>query len=185
VSERERQVRWDDPRRAIAFAIEHRLSGLEFLRAMQRGEVPRPPVALLIGFEIDEVESGRVVFGLQPAEHHYNPNGVVHGGIAAALLDTVAGCAVTTLLPFGETCATLELKVNYIRSLTAASPRVRAEGSVLHRGQRSAVAEAKLLLPGGKLAAHATSTLMIFPPDQSHGRVAAGVPDATGIGERP
>ncbi|MBP1644262.1 MAG: hypothetical protein H6Q03_2931, partial [Acidobacteria bacterium] len=29
-------------------------------------------------------------------------------------------------------------------------------------------AEGRLELPGGKLAAHATSTLMIFPPEELH-----------------
>jgi uncharacterized protein (TIGR00369 family) len=168
VSDHERHVRWRDPREAIAAAVAGRLSGIDFMAGMMRGEVPYPPLGVLLGFEIDVVEPGRVVFGLQPGEHHYNPNGVVHGGVAAALLDTVTGCAVTTLLPFGTTCATLELKVNYIRSLTANSPRLVAEGTVLHHGKRSAVAEGKLLLPGGKLAAHATSTLMIFPPEEVH-----------------
>jgi len=172
----ERHVRWSDPKEAVAIAVERQLSGLEFLRAMQRGEVPFPPLGVLLGFEIDEVEPGRVVFALQPGEHHYNPNQVVHGGVAAALLDTVTGCAVTTLLPFGSTCATLELKANYIRSLTAASPRLRAEGTVIHLGRRSALAEGKLLLPDGKLAAHATATLMIFGAEERHGgaRPAAG-----------
>ncbi len=165
---RQRTMRWRDPREALAVAAERRLSGLDFLRAMAAGEVPRPPIGVLLDFTLDEIEPGRVVFGLQPAEFHYNPNGVVHGGVAAALLDTVTGCAVTTLLPFGVTCATLELKVNYIRSLTVASPRLRAEGTVLHRGRRSALAEGKLLLPDDKLAAHATATLMIFSPEERH-----------------
>jgi uncharacterized protein (TIGR00369 family) len=168
VSEHERHVRWRDPREAIAAAVAGRLSGLDFLRGMMAGEIPYPPLGVLLGFEIDVIEPGRIVFGLQPGEHHYNPNGVVHGGVAAALLDTVTGCAVTTLLPYGTTCATLELKVNYIRSLTASSPRLTCEGTVIHHGKRSAVAEGKLLLPGGKLAAHATSTLMIFPPEEVH-----------------
>jgi len=163
-----RTVRWADPREILRRAVERQLSGLDFLRAMRDGEIPAPPVGALLGFEIDEVEEGRVVFGLQPGEHHYNPNGVVHGGVAAMLLDTVTGCAVMTRLPFGMTCATLELKVNYIRSLSARSPRVTAEGTVLDLGRRSAVAEGKLLLPDGRLAAHATSTLMVFPPEEVH-----------------
>lgn len=167
--EHERTVRWADPREAVRRAIEGRLSGLEFLRAMRDGAIPSPPVGVLLGFEIDVVEPGRVVFGLQPAEHHYNTNGVVHGGVAAALLDTVTGCAVMTELPFGTNCATLELKVNYIRSLGAGSPRLSCIGTVIHLGRRSAVAEGRLELPDGRLAAHATSTLMIFAPEEAHG----------------
>ncbi len=168
--EHERTVRWSDPREAARRAIEQRLSGLELLRAMQAGRIPQPPVGVLLGFEIDTVEPGRVVFGLQPAEHHFNPNGVVHGGVAAALLDTVTGCAVISELPFGTTCATLDLKVNYIRSLDASSPRLACIGTVIHLGRRSAVAEGRLELPDGRLAAHATSTFMIFPPEEAHGQ---------------
>jgi len=170
VAQHERKVRWADPREAARLAVERRMSGLEFMSAMMRGEVPYPPLGVLLGFEVDVVEEGRIVFGLQPGEHHYNPNGVVHGGVAATLLDTATGCAVMTRLPFGSTCATLELKVNYIRSLTEGSPRLSCEGTVLHLGRRSAVAEGRLLLPDGKLAAHATATLMIFAPEEEpHG----------------
>jgi len=167
-AERERRVRWQDPTLAGQFAVDHRLSGLEFLRAMSDGRVPPPPVAVLLGFELDEVEAGRVVFGLQPEEFHDNPNGVMHGGVAAALLDTVAGCAVTSMLSFGVTCATLELKVNYLRSVAAGAGRLSAEGTVLHLGRRSALAEAKLWSAERKLTAHATATLMIFPPEEVH-----------------
>lgn len=163
-----RSVRWSDPREAVRVALERHLSGLEFLLAMKAGEIPPPPIGVLLGFELEHAEEGRVVFGIQPAEHHYNPNGVVHGGVAAALLDTVTGCAVMTRLPRGVTCATLELKVNYIRSLTASSPRLACVGTVLHLGRRSALAEGRLELPDGRLAAHATSTLMIFPPEELH-----------------
>ncbi len=165
---RSRSVTWADPRELIRATVEGELSGLEFLRGMIAGRIPPPPIGVLLGFEILEADAGRVLFALQPAEHHYNPNGVVHGGVAAMLLDTVTGCAVTSMLPYGVTCATLELKVNYIRSLSERSPRVEAIGTVLHLGRRSAVAEGKLLLPDGKLAAHATSTLMVFPPDEVH-----------------
>ena len=50
----------------------------------------------------------------------------------------ITGCAVITELPFGTNCATLELKVNYIRSLGAGSPRLSCIGTVLHLGRRSA-----------------------------------------------
>jgi uncharacterized protein (TIGR00369 family) len=168
VSGHGRSVTWADPALAMRLALERNLGGFEFLDAMRRGEIPPPPVGVLLGFEIDVVERGRVVFGIQPGEHHYNPNGVVHGGVAAALLDTVTGCAVMSLLPAGMTCATVELKLNYIRSLTASSPRLACVGTVLHLGRRSALAEGKLELPDGRLAAHATATMMIFPPDELH-----------------
>ena len=164
---RTRTVTWRDP--AETWRLARGMSGLEFLSAMRDGEIPPPPVAALVGMEIDAVERGRVVFAFRPAEFHFNPNGVVHGGIAALVCDTACGCAVTTELPVGDTCATLEIKVNYIRPVGPGAPRLTCEGSILHLGRRSAVAEARLTDPEGRLIAHATSTLMVFSPEEPHG----------------
>lgn len=163
---RERTVRWHDPAEIRRFGAGR--SGIDFLRGMRDGEIPPPPIALLLGMEVESVEPGRVGFALQPAEFHFNPNGVVHGGVAAILCDTACGCAVTTALPPGGTCATLEIKVNYIRPIGDGAPRLRCEATALHIGRRSAVAEARLIDPDGKLYAHATSTLMVFPPEEPH-----------------
>ena len=67
------------------------LSGIEYLKAIAAGEIPPPPIAVLLGFELVEVEEGRAVFAVTPGEYHYNPIGVVHGGLAATLLDSVDG----------------------------------------------------------------------------------------------
>jgi acyl-coenzyme A thioesterase PaaI-like protein len=42
---------------------------------------------------------------------------------------------------------------------------LRAEGHVIHSGSRVATADARLLDSSRRLYAHATSTLMILPPD--------------------
>jgi acyl-coenzyme A thioesterase PaaI-like protein len=70
-------------------------SGIEFLEAIGRGELPRPPIGELMGFLPIECEPGRVVFQGTPGPQHYNPLGSVHGGYAATLLDSCVGCAVT------------------------------------------------------------------------------------------
>jgi len=55
--QRERIIRWDDP---LALAEAGRtISGLEFLDAMLRGELPLPPNFLLIDFSLDRIEDGR------------------------------------------------------------------------------------------------------------------------------
>jgi uncharacterized protein (TIGR00369 family) len=158
--ERTRIVTWEDP-----LATAHAgaaLSGIEFLRAVARGEIPAPPIALLLGFTLDEVEEGRVVFTAEPGEHHYNPIGVVHGGLAATLLDSAMGCAVHSRLPRGRGYTTLEIKVNYVRAIKRDSGRLRAEGQVVHVGGRVATAEGRLVDAGGELYAHATTTCMLL-----------------------
>jgi uncharacterized protein (TIGR00369 family) len=157
---RTRIVTWEDPLATAQAGVA--LSGIEFLRAVARGEIPPPPIALLLGFTLAEVEEGRVVFTAEPGEHHYNPIGVVHGGLAATLLDSAMGCAVHSRLPEGRAYTTLEIKVNFVRAIRRDSGRLRAEGQVVHMGGRVATAEGRLVDATGQLYAHATTTCMLF-----------------------
>ncbi|HEY8325056.1 MAG TPA: PaaI family thioesterase [Ktedonobacterales bacterium] len=162
---RERTIHWEDPMATPREAARHGLSGLEFLRAIRDGELPPPPIAALMGMTLATVEEGRVIFTVEPAEYHYNPIGVVHGGLAATLLDSAMGCAVQTLAPVGVAYTTLELKVNYVRALRSGMGVVSGEATVLHFGRQVALAEARVIGPDGKLYAHATSTCLIIRTD--------------------
>jgi uncharacterized protein (TIGR00369 family) len=157
---RTRTISWEDP--LVSARAGTTLSGIDYLRAIAQGKIPPPPIARLLGFDIEEVEEGRVVFTAEPGEHHYNPIGVVHGGLAATLLDSAMGCAVHSRLPQGRGYTTLEIKVNYVRAITRESGRLRAVGTVVHMGGKIATAEARLLDGEGRLCAHATTTCMLF-----------------------
>jgi uncharacterized protein (TIGR00369 family) len=157
---RTRTITWEDPR-ALAHAASG-LSGLKYLQKIVAGELPPPPIGVLMDFRIAELSEGRAVFLVNPAEYHYNPIGVVHGGLAATLLDSAMGCAVHSTLPAGAGYTTLEIKVNYIRPMSAETGEVRCEANIIHVGGRTATAEGKVLDQGGKLYAHGTTTCMIF-----------------------
>ena len=159
---RSRTITWEDPR-ALAKAAAG-LSGLEYLRKIVAGELPPPPIGVLMNFLISELSEGRAVFVVEPAEYHYNPIGVVHGGVAATLLDSAMGCAVHSTLPAGATYTTLEIKVNYIRPMTADTGKVRCEANTIHVGGRTATAEGKIVDDKGRLYAHGTTTCIIFRP---------------------
>ena len=159
--DRSREYSWSDPM-AIAESARGR-SGIEFLRALVRGDVPPPPIAVTLGFEIVSVDEGHVVFTVTPGEHLYNPIGVVHGGVAATMLDTVTGCAVHTTLPAGTAYTSLDLSVKYLRPLTADTGPVRGIGRVINRGRRTALAEGELRDAADRLLAHGTSSCMLFP----------------------
>lgn len=135
--------------------------GLAQLRAMLDGEL-KAPMGQTIGFELVEVERGRVVFEGAPDRKVYNPLGAVHGGYAATLLDSACGIATHSALGPNRGHTTLELKVSYLRGLTEDSGTVRATGRVLSTGRRVAFAEAELRDGEGRLCATATSTLLVF-----------------------
>ena len=153
-------VTWQDPM-PIAQAGRS-MTGIEFLRAIRDRKLPSPPIAMLLGFDLVEVESGHAVFEITPGERHYNPIGVVHGGLAMTLLDSCMGCAVQTHMPAGQTYTTLEAKTNLVRAITAETGKLRAIGKTLHVGKRMATAEGRLEDAAGKLYAHATTTCIVL-----------------------
>jgi uncharacterized protein (TIGR00369 family) len=139
------------------------MAGLDYMRALVAGELPRPPIAVVMNMGPIELEEGRVVFAGEPGEEHYNPIGMVHGGYAATILDSALGCAVHTTLPAGAGYTSLGLEVKYLRPIDRDTGRVLCEGVVVHRGRHQATAEARLTAEdSGKLLASGTSTLMIF-----------------------
>lgn len=148
--------------------------GLAQLKAMLSGGL-RAPMGKTLGFEMVEVERGRVVFEGKPDRSVYNPLGGVHGGYAATLLDSACGIAAHSTLGPNRGHTTLELKVSYLRGLSEDSGTVRATGRVVSAGRRVAFAEAELHDGNGRLCATATSTLLLFdtePPAGGSGPIA-------------
>jgi acyl-coenzyme A thioesterase PaaI-like protein len=73
------------------------MSGLEFVQGLVDGTLPLNAMAQTLGYDIVEVSRGRVVAAAEPHAGHLNPAGTVHGGLAAALLDSCMGlCANNT-----------------------------------------------------------------------------------------
>jgi uncharacterized protein (TIGR00369 family) len=159
--ERSRLVTWEDP--LIGAELAKTMSGLEYMRALIAGSIPPPPIVNLMNMTAVSAEPGTVVFTCEPNESHYNPIGTVHGGLVCTLLDSVAGCAVQTTLPAGQGYTSLEIKVNYLRPVTAATGILTAVGVVTKPGRRAAFADCTVTDPEGRLVATASSTLLVFP----------------------
>ncbi|GAY10262.1 PaaI family thioesterase [Pseudonocardia sp. N23] len=162
---RSRTYEWGDPRLTAAAARVD--DGLTFLRRIAAGELPSPPIVDTLGITLVSVDAGRVEFGLEPAEYHYNPIGSVHGGVYATLLDSAAACAVQSRLPAGAYYTSLDLTVKFLRPITDGTGPVRCVGEVLQLGGRTALAQSQLLDGADRLLAHATSSCMIFRPATS------------------
>lgn len=146
----------------VASEDARQMTGLEAMQAMVEGRLPQAPIARIVQMRLIEVAPGLAVFEGRPCEDFYNPLGTVHGGWPATLLDSCMGCAVHTTMAAGERYTTLELKVNYIRSVVADSGTVRAEGRVIHRGGRTATADGRLVGHDGTLHAHGSTTCIIL-----------------------
>jgi uncharacterized protein (TIGR00369 family) len=138
------------------------LSGLDVLELMAAGELPPPPIADLLGMQLDEVGPGFATFTLEPDARMLNPIGSIHGGVAATILDSCMGCAVHSTLEPGLGYTTAQLNLHYLRAMQPGMGRVRATGTVLHRGRTQATAEAKLHDDTGRLLAHGTTVCLIL-----------------------
>lgn len=153
---------WVSPREVLREASQ--MSGIEVMRAVASGELPPPPIAVLMQFAPVEVEDGRVVFQCTPSEAHYNPIGTVHGGLACTFLDTLVGCAAHTTLPAGVGYTSIDLNVSYLRNILDTSGPLTGTGTVVKRGSRVIFAEGSIVDKDGKLVATGTSSLLVIAP---------------------
>lgn len=94
------------------------MSGLEFVQGLVDGSLPLNSMAQTFGYDIAEAENRRVVVTAVPSGSHLNPARMVHGGVAATLLDTCMGLAVHSTLEKGVSQTTLEFKISLLRPIT-------------------------------------------------------------------
>ena len=165
MNDRTRTYSWSDPLALLDRS--QGLSGLELIRAIASGDLPQPPIAETLGFTLVEASRGEAVFECEPGEHHYNPIGTVHAGLASTLLDSAMGCAFVTTADAGVRWTTLELKVNFTRAITRETGRIRCVGRVVHPGRTVATTEGRVEDANGKLLAHGTGTILVLPRDGS------------------
>jgi uncharacterized protein (TIGR00369 family) len=152
---RSRNVTWTDPMVALQQAAS--MSRDELLAALTSGDLPRPPIAHLLDFDVREATPGRSVLVLRPGEYLYNVLGVVAGGVAATVLDAAMWIAMQTSLPEQTIARTVSMNVNLVAPLTTAAGEVLAEGKAVHVGRTTGTAEGWLTDADGKLYAHATA----------------------------
>ena len=148
----------DLPSRDVILAM----SGLEFMQGILSGVISNPPIGETLGYCLDHVEDGRVVFRGTPTFATMNPMGTVHGGWYGTLLDSAMACAVMTKVPKGKVYTTLEFKVNITRAIPVGR-EIIAEGIVSHAGRSTGVAEGTIRdAETGKLYATGSTTCIIM-----------------------
>lgn len=96
-------------------------------------EPPHHPFQDLLGFTTTQTQ-GAGTASIDVLEAHLNPNGVVHGAVAYALIDTAMGAATMSVVPEGGFCATIEIHTRYFRPTTG--PTLTATATVRRAGKR-------------------------------------------------
>ena len=131
-----------------------------YIQAIQ-DSVREAPYPHLIGLKIAALEFDSCRIELELGERHMQPFGIVHGGVLATLIDTATFWAGFMRLPEDAGLVNVDLKLNYLKSVT--NGRLRAEGRCLRAGRQISYTEASVLDEAGGLVAHGTSTLMALP----------------------
>jgi uncharacterized protein (TIGR00369 family) len=127
---------------------------------IQRVLTEKPPIAKLIGFDIEEIGDGRAVGLIEAGPQHHNPMGTLHGGILCDLADAAMGMAFASTLAADEGFTTLSLNITFFRPVWKS--KLRAEARVTNRGKTVGYVECDVTDQNGKRIATANSTCFIL-----------------------
>lgn len=141
---------------------------LDLAQRMSRGELPPPPIAALLGFTLTSIAPGRATIAFEADERHANPMGTLHGGVFCDIADAAMGMAYASTLEAGETFATLELKINFLKPFWRG--KLVATAHVVKGGRSVGLVECDVTDEHERLVARATSTCMTLRGEQANGR---------------
>ncbi|MCA1830578.1 MAG: PaaI family thioesterase [Actinobacteria bacterium] len=138
------------------------MSGLECFQRGMKGELEAAPFAQLFGMETVDVSEGMIVHRVRATEWFCSPARTIYGGFLAFFADAAITGAVTTTVPAGSSCASLDLHAHFLRPGLADGRELMARAHVVHRGQSLAVAHAEILNADGKKVLTASGSAMIL-----------------------
>lgn len=116
-----------------------------------------------VGIEFTDLEAGYSQSTLTVDEHHHNPNAVVHGGVLYTMADTGMGAAMQLAMDEDQQCATIEVKISYLRPVRSGT--VTCETTLLRKGRSVAYLESELTSEGDTVA-RASGSFAVFTPGE-------------------
>jgi uncharacterized protein (TIGR00369 family) len=140
-----------------------RRGGLELLRAIIAGELPRPPIYHLTGLCLTEVGEGEATVELPCSKWLSTSAGTIQGGFTAMLGESALGAAAFSTVEAGTAVASLDLKVNYLRPVFPDDEPIVAKARILHQGRTLAIVGVEITNAEGKQVALATGSSMYLP----------------------
>src|SRR6185295_8633001 len=96
----------------------------------------------LIGLSFTARANGYSRCILRVSENLFNPNGVLHGGVVYSMADTGMGGALYSSLAPGETCATIEINIVYLKAVTEGV--LTCETRLIHKSSDIGVLESEV-----------------------------------------
>lgn len=127
-----------------------------------------PPIAELLGFQIESFGDGEAVVTFEPGPEHANPMGTLHGGVLCDIGDLAMGAAYASTLADDESFTTLELDVKFRRPVWEQS--LTATGEVMDAGRTVGLVTCDITGPEGELVAHLQSTCLTLRGESAEDR---------------
>ncbi len=118
------------------------------------------PFWSLLDMELVDIRKGWAKVKLPFAEKLLHPMGVVHGGAIFSVADSAVAMALVGMTRKGETIATVEMKINYLKPINGGE--IVAEAKIVNKGSRIALGEVEVTNGKGDLVAKALATYMII-----------------------
>jgi uncharacterized protein (TIGR00369 family) len=119
-----------------------------------------PAFFAALGMTVEEFGPERVVVRMDVPDAFYTPYGAIHGGVVAALIDTVGGMVVAMKLTPADRTATHALNINYLSFVKERS--CVCVGRMLAMARNVATVELEVVREDGTLAAKALGAFGIF-----------------------
>jgi acyl-CoA thioesterase len=123
--------------------------------------IQRSPFHQWAGLDLVDVSDGSAELRMDLRPHHFNPQGIVHGGIITAIADTSIGLALRSRLKAGFTHRTAQLNVHFLAK--GEGNVLVGRGRALHLGQRMGYGEAEVEDGSGQVLARASGTFIVLP----------------------
>lgn len=115
-----------------------------------------------VGVRFTDIKPGHTECRLAVETRHHNPGGVLHGGVPYTLADTAMAIAIVGDLEPDQHCATIEIKMTYLKAVTEGE--LICTANVIKKGRRIVLAEAEVR-NGSEPIAKATGSFYIVKPD--------------------
>lgn len=127
-----------------------------------------PPIAELLGFQLESIGDGEAVVTIEPGPEHANPMGTLHGGVLCDIGDLAMGAAYGSTLGDDESFTTLELDVKFRRPVW--EQPLTATGQVMDAGRTVGLVTCDITGPEGELVAHLQSVCLTLRGESAKGR---------------
>ena len=119
------------------------------------------PYVNFLGIDFTVIEEGRVEAHMPLHDEQRQYSGLTHGGVLAALADTIAGFAAYTMTPLEKDVLTAELKMSFLRA--AWGNELIAKGTVIKAGRNIHFCECEIYCDD-KLVSKSSGTFCVVHP---------------------